>query len=246
MKAGNEMFIQEIGAPDLIKEWQFLDPLRFSVPREDRMDLNKHPKQDGSPTFMAMPNYWTSVPGFEHMLDEEHPHHASFHAWCKEHELYTLAFNFSTLLALEALESVAGPEYITEIAAELYPSESNPFLGRLHGRASTYVSGCRGPLCRIAGSIAHRNRYLGKPSQDYKRVTIEETSEQISKSYWAYLDYINQIMTYRRAFDKRDETPKTHYSKLNKRQTILLDVTDESAEFLLTPDLNTPYSSVVA
>lgn len=217
---------QEVGNPNFTALYQFIDPLRGKVDKEDRVDLNNPPKHNGTCTFVHIPKAWPIIVGFEEYRAFDDELHGEFHAWIQERGLWTLLYSPDTFAALIDLEEREGVKLILEIAMELFPNEENRFLGRAHGRPGTYTAGCRGPMCRAANTAAQRKRYLGTVTVD--RQIFENLVFQIRDSYEAYITYIKWIMTCRRGIKNGGEKVNKHWQGLNLQDTILIDCTDES------------------
>ncbi len=219
--------ILQVGDPNLTSLFQTVDPLRGKVPQDQRIDLDKPPKHNGTVTFVAHPTSWPLLPwGFEQMLDTEADLHPEFHAWIQERGIWTLAFSLVTFDELITLETLDNQNILVELAVELYPNAGNKMLGRAHGRPGTYTAGCRGPLCRAANTIAQRARYLGKEPGPERKV-LERALMQVRDSYEAYMWYIKAIMAHRRSITS-GEKQNRFWSQLSVQDTLLIDCTDES------------------
>jgi hypothetical protein len=208
------------GAAGWIRDYQFIDPLRGRVPLEQRVDLTQHRKINGQHTYLPMPTEMPALVGFPEAFVYSQAH-ADFYKYCKERELYTLAFSFDTLAALYSTDEST----LEELAIELYPSESLTFLARAHGRQSTYVAGCRGPLCKTANTVAQRIRYDSIPANRQK-LESDKRMNQIGNSYAAYIQYCKYLLKFRRRqFNEGDEGRR--WKPISLRDTVLLDVTEE-------------------
>lgn len=233
-----------IGDEILTKKHQFLDPMRDSVPYTERIDLGNDPKHNGTVTFVAMPDTW---PLFQEG-DPRHNRYCNFrgkiggvaanmenHHWLKFHEfiqsrgIWTLAYGgynvTEAVMFLDTRPGLYGGTVLSEISEELWPSRDNPFLARAHGRPGVYTAGCRGPLCRYANTAAQRARYLGNAAPG--RGTEEMYIRWVIESYECYIEYLTWIRNFRRGIHHGGKS-LTSWLKLSLKDTLLIDVTDES------------------
>jgi hypothetical protein len=151
-------------------------------------------------------------------------HRDLFFWWCNQEDIWTLAYSESTMLHALNMQEFFPKEWI-QVKNEIYPSQTNTRLHLKHGNASAYTSGgCRGPLC-TAGmrEVMRKHRDI---HVDLDPEGLEASLVQIAKSFQFYLEYIRIVRNYRTLGDKHPRDDPRRWSKVDKRKTILLDVTD--------------------
>lgn len=157
--------------------------------------------------------------------------------------LFTLAFSEEAVLAVTRLPE----EELVSLAVELWPGRDNKLLGRPHGKQSVYIkASCRGILCTFSqregvrikrGSLAHTD--------------LDTNLEIIRDSYFRYLDYAKYLRDWRRGLDfrRRELNIPVRWANVNLRQTILMDVMDETQHenadaFMSFEELDSKYNPV--
>ncbi|RYF11623.1 MAG: hypothetical protein EOO77_18995 [Oxalobacteraceae bacterium] len=148
----------------------------------------------------------------------------TFFWWCNQEDVWTLAYSHDTFMHALNLQEYYPKEW-HEVKQEIYPSQQNTLLHLKHGNASAYTSGrCRGPLCTAAIRLAVRRHRDIKVTVDPEG--LEASLVQIGKSFQFYLEFIRVVRNYRCIGDKHSRTDPLRWSAVDKRKTILLDVTD--------------------